>query len=455
LIILPQTSPLRFPNFLKELFFGPRFYWSGLLCVLFFVLVWQFDGSLVYPQIFFLLVCLLALADLLFLFAPGHRFHCTRLLPPRLSNSDYNPVSLHIWHSYPLPIWADLVEEWPEQFQERKNHRTVKIAANRRTTIRYEIRPVLRGDYAFGHTICLLSSPLGLLQRKLAQSKPQTVKVYPSFLQLRRFQLKAHTAQVQEQGSRQLRKIGHSLEFDHIKEYVRGDDIRAINWKATARKAGLMVNSYVDEKSQQIIAVIDKGRLMKMPFHGLALMDYAINSTLVLAGVALHRQDRFGLITFSHKQGEFLSPERNPAQLKLLQESLYRIQTEYLESDFEKLYLQLRRQVKQRSMILLFTNFESAAGMRRQLPYLRLIARHHLLLVVFFENSELAEIAGQEAATLQKVYKSTLAAKFIHDKKMMVKELMQHGILSLLTSPEQLTVNAVNKYTEFKARQAV
>jgi len=194
---------------------------------------------------------------------------------------------------------------------------------------------------------------------------------------------------------------------------------------------------------------------MKMPFKGLALMDYAINSTLVLGSVALHRQDRFGLITFSHKAGELVVADKKPGQIKILQDALYRINTDYWESDYEKLYLQVRSHIKQRSMLILFTNFESTTGMRRQLPYLRQIAKHHLLLVIFFENTELASLANESAASLEGIYTNTIAGKYVFEKKMIVKELMHHGILALLSPPQQLTVQAVNKYVELKTRQAI
>ncbi len=440
---------------IQQLYFGTRFYWLGLTCAGVFVLAWLLEWPLIIAQVFFLLSLSLVFIDLVYLFLPRHRFTCTRSLASRISNSDYNPVKLMLWHSYPLPVHIRLIEEFPEQLQARSNTYRGKFTPYKKHDIQYQLRPVDRGDYQFGYTICIIGTQLGLIKRRRKASEPQLVKVYPSFLQLRQFQLLAQTAQVQEQGTRQLRKIGHSLEFDHIKAYVRGDDVRAVNWKATARRADLMVNSYVDERSQQVYCVIDKGRLMKMPFRGLSLMDYAINSTLVLASVALHRQDRFGLITFSHRSGEYVNADKKPGQLKIVQEALYRINTEFYESDYEKLYLQLRTQVKQRSMIVLFTNFESAAGMRRQLPYLRLIARHHLLLVVFFENTELAALADTPAANLNELYTNTIAGKFVFDKKMMVRELTKHGIMSLLTPPEELTIQAVNKYVELKTRQAV
>lgn len=252
-----------------------------------------------------------------------------------------------------------------------------------------------------------------------------------------------------------MRKIGHSMEFEQIKEYVRGDDIRIINWKATARKGSLMVNSYTDERSQQVYCIIDKGRLMKMPFAGLTLLDYAINSTLVLSNVCLQKQDRVGLMTFANKMGSVLAADRKPIQRDHILQLLYNQRTAFLESDYELLYMQIRSQIKHRSLLVLFTNFESLSGLHRQLNYLRAIAKHHLLMVVFFENTELHQLTHLHAANIEEVYIKTVAEKFEFEKRLIVKELKKHGILSILTAPEQLTINTVNKYLELKARQAI
>src|SRR5207344_1411119 len=140
-------------------------------------------------------------------------------------------------------------------------------------------------EYHFGRIILYISSLLGLIKRRYNIEAEEMVPVYPSFLQMRKYELLSQTSIQTEHGNKRMRKIGHSMEFEQIKEYVRGDDIRSVNWKATARKGSLMVNNYTDERSQQVYCVIDKSRLMKMPFGGLTLLDYAINSTLVLANV--------------------------------------------------------------------------------------------------------------------------------------------------------------------------
>jgi uncharacterized protein (DUF58 family) len=279
--------------------------------------------------------------------------------------------------------------------------------------------------------------------------------VYPAFMQLHKYELFSNATLQGEAGSKRMRKIGQSMEFEQIKEYVAGDDIRILNWKASARKGGLMVNNYMEERSQQVYCIIDKGRLMKMPFDGITLLDHAINSCLVLSNVCLKKQDKVGLITFSNVPGTILPADRKPTQTENILQTLYKQKTDFLESDFEMLYQQIRNKIKHRSLLILFTNFESLAGLNRQMDYLRSIARYHLLLVVFFENTELEKLSKSDAKNVEQVYIKTIAEKFSFEKRLIAKELSKYGILSILSSPQKLTINTINKYLELKTRQAI
>jgi uncharacterized protein (DUF58 family) len=242
------------------------------------------------------------------------------------------------------------------------------------------------------------------------------------------------------------------MEFEQIKEYVPGDDVRNINWKATAKRNDLMVNQFQDEKSQPVYSVIDKGRVMKMPFNKLSLLDYAINATLVISNIALKKHDKAGMFTFSRKVEDRVVAQRRNAQMNLLLETLYNIKTDFSESDFSRLYIEVKHYIKQRSLLLLYTNFETLDALHRQLPYLQAIAKTHLLVVIFFENTELKEYLTKSAETTHQIFEKTIAEKFIFEKKLIVNELQKYGIQSILTAPEDLTVNTINKYLEIKAR---
>lgn len=441
-------------KYLKPLFFSRQLYVTLVAIAFVFVLSFWFQFLFVIAQFAFAFVMILVLVDYISLFAKTG-IVIERNAPERFSNGDQNRVSLAIKNNYTFRTFVTIIDEIPVQFQRRDFKLTLVLKPESATTASYSLRPVERGEYVFHDIHVFTKSPLQLVTRRITISGEQMVKVLPSFLTLRHYEIKAHASNLSEAGNKRVRKLGSSLEFEQIKEYVRGDDIRTMHWKATARKGQLMVNNYTDERSQQIYCVVDKGRVMKMPFEGMSLLDYAINATLILSRVALIKQDKAGLITFSDQLGSVLPADRKADQMSSILEMLYREQTQYLESDFEKLYALMRTRITQRSLVVLFTNFESMPGLERQLPYIRSIAKHHLVLVVFFENTELKQLTESRVDNLEDLYIRTIAEKFAHEKKLIVKELQKHGILAILTTPQNLTIDAVNKYLELKARHAI
>lgn len=405
--------------------------------------------------ILLLMLLITLLVDIILLFGKRQGLSAKREASDRFSIGDANLVQLHFENKYPFSANLRVIDELPAQFQERDWHRKVTLKPHAETTVNYDLRPVTRGEYSFGNLNVLVRGPLQLAIRRYVFPEEQTIKVYPSYIQMRRYHLLAVSNRLQEAGVKRMRKLGHSMEFEQIKEYVPGDDYRTINWKATARKEGLMVNNYTDERSQQIYCVINKGRVMKMPFLGMTLLDHAINASLVLSNVALVKQDKAGLITFAENLDMFVPADKKTTQMSQLLEALYRQQTRFLEPDFERLYSVIRTRITQRSLIVLFTNFESLESLQRELPALRRIARYHLLLVVFFENTELKTLMDSPAQKTEDIYIKTIAEKFAFEKRLMVKELHNNGILSILTTPENLTINTINKYLELKTRALI
>jgi len=440
---------------IKSFYFNNLVYYiAGLVSVIFVMSYFQ-------PALFrigglvLLLLTIVVVIDALLVYGKKDGIVAERLTTDRFSIGDENKVVLNIHNNYSFPASLGVIDELPDQFQERNWRRKLKIAGQSTDEIVYFLRPTTRGEYVFHDINVFVTAPLQLVKRKYVFPAGQTVKVYPSYIQMRRYHLLAVANRLQELGVRRMRQLGHSMEFEQIKEYVRGDDYRTINWKATARREALMVNNYTDERSQQIYCMINKGRVMKMPFSGMTLLDHAINASLVLSNVALVRQDKAGLITFAENLDSFVQADKKPTQMNLVLETLYKQQTRFLEPDFEKLFSVIRTRITNRSLLVLFTNFESMESLERELPALRKIARYHLLLVVFFENTELKALTEQKAATLEDIYIKTIAEKFAFEKRLMVKELQKNGILSVLSSPENLTVNTINKYLELKTRMSI
>jgi uncharacterized protein (DUF58 family) len=439
----------------QAFYFGKMAYYVAAGAVVLYVFSYFIPVLYDAASIILILLGVSILVDSFLMFGKRYALRAERITSERWSNGDENKVILNFQNNYSFPITANVVDELPVQFQERSWHRQVKVDKASEGQMVYTLKPVARGEYSYGNINVFVNGPLQLVRRRFVFPTAQTVKVYPSYIQMRRYHLLAVGNRLQEAGVKKVRRLGHSMEFEQIKEYVRGDDYRTLNWKATARKGGFMVNNYTDERSQQVYCLINKGRIMKMPFEGMTLLDYAINASLVLSNVALVRQDKAGIITFAENLDAFLQADKKPTQMNLVLETLYRQQTRFLEADFEKLYSVIRNRITHRSLLVLFTNFESMDSLQRELASLKLIAQYHLLLVVFFENTELRQLTEGKAMSIEDIYIKTIAEKFSFEKKLMVKELHKNGILTILTSPQNLTVDTINKYLELKNKLSI
>ncbi len=368
------------------------------------------------------------------------------------SLGDPNPVRLHMSNESMLRLRIAAIDELPEQFQERHFSLRVALEAGEQTHLHYELRPLSRGAYAFGRILLFAQTPLGLLERRFSFEQLQEVAVYPSVLQMRRYELSTLSGQTYSSGIRKVRRVGHGYEFEHIKNYVEGDDYRSINWKASGRRGMLMVNQYEDEQSQQVFFLLDKSRIMNMPFGGMSLLDYAVNAALALGNIALKKQDRVGLLSFSDVLGTALPAERGARQLHHLLEALYRESERTGEANYELLYEAVCRLIRRRSLLVLFTNFESRYAVERVLPVLRRLGRLHLLVVIFFENAEIRALADEEPSNILDLFRQTVAYQFLEEKEKIRRLLHQHGVQTVLTRPESLSVSVINKYLELKAR---
>lgn len=439
-------------KFIKQFYINNLFFYLLMGIIALFLLSFGFPA--LYNATWYVLVLFLGffVIDAIILFSSKNGIEAERILPEKFSNGDQNPVVVSINNYYTFPVFAKIIDEIPEQFQERNFQIIRKIKTTSTDDFQYFLRPVTRGEYRFGNLNIYISSPLKLVSKRYTFNKDAMVAVYPSFIQLRKYDLIAFSNNLMQYGVKKIRRIGHTMEFEQIKEYVQGDDIRTLNWKATAKKNALMVNQFQDEKSQNIYMLIDKGRTMKMPFDEMSLLDYSINATLVLSNVILKKHDKAGMFSFSKKVENRVVAEKRSSQMQKIMEALYAVKTDFFESDYSRLYAEVKKNINQRSLIILYTNFETLDGLYRQLPYLKGIAKNHLLVVVFFENTELYKITQTNAETIQQVYDKAIAEKFIFEKKLIAQELKKYGIYSVLTQPENLTLDTINKYLEIKAR---
>ena len=437
---------------LRDAYLTNRFFWLFGGIILLFCLGFGWPFLFPVAQTGLVLLFIATLLDVSLLFNRHIQIKSSRRVPKLLSLGDPNRIALTVHNRSSSPLRVEIIEELPVQLQKRNFLIVEQLEADSHRTIEYYLTPVERGAYKFGHTNLFVSSFLSLVQRRFRSGRTHSVPVYPSILQMREMQLKAFSNVQAADGIKKVRRLGHSYEFEQIKNYVRGDDYRSINWKASSRRGQLMVNQYEDERAQQVYCIIDKSRTMKMPFNGLSLMDYAVNTSLAMANIILRKHDRAGLITFADKIGTVIKADKKPTQLNKILKALYQEQSGRPEADYELLYYATRKFVSRRSLLLLFTNFESKFALERVLPLFRRISRFHLLVVIIFENTEVKAFAEREVSDTEGIYFQTVAQRFLTEKEEMVQTLRQYGIQSFLTRPEDLSVNTVNQYLSLKSR---
>ena len=437
-------------QFIGRLFFHPRFYQIWAVIVLFIFLGFWFPVLFVIGKYAFIIFISLTFFDFIFLGFSG-RVEAHRHLPEKLSNGDENKIQIDLRHTYPLPLSFKIIDELPVQFQKRDFELKIHLNPNEERALHYSLKPVKRGVYEFGKLNVFFYSPLKLAGMRKQFSAGKQVKVYPSFIQMRKYELLAFSNK-SHFGIKRVRRLGHTMEFEQIKVYNEGDDYRTINWKSTAKHQSLMVNQYQDEKSQNVYALIDMGRTMELPFNQMTLLDYAINATLSFSNIAMKKKDKMGLLTFEKRVKTFMRPGHNRKHLQQIFEQLYQQKTHFYETDFERLYRFIRHQIPTRSLLMLYSNFEHINSLKRQMPYLKKIAQKHLLVVIFFENTELKQVYKKPVADHKTLYHKIIIEDFNLQKKAMVKELHLHKIHTVLTEPENLTAATINKYLKLKAR---
>jgi uncharacterized protein (DUF58 family) len=439
-------------SILKSIYLSARFF--KILSGIIFCFVCSYILSSLFFLALILLIGLILLLgiDLIQLYTQNAPIQIERLVGKRLSLSDENEIQLKLINRSKMSWTYELLDELPIQLQIRDFLIKGRIEAFGKKQHGYKIRPISRGIYTFHFVYLFLLGPMGMFKRRLEFNLEQDVAVYPSVIQMKSSELFMSSKIARQHGVKKIRRQGLSYEFDQIKQYTQGDDVRQINWKSSARHQQLMSNQFEDERSQTIYTLIDKSRTMLMPFNGLSLLDYAINSSLAISNIALKKQDQVGLLCFSDKIGAVLKADRRQGQLQSILELLYKQKERNLEADFENLYLSIRNLIKTRSLLILYTNFESTYALERVKPILKKLNALHLLLIVFFENTDFDKILRSEGDGLDWSYRQILIEQAMNEKQAMVNELNTLGIQTIISKPEDLSIHTINKYLEIKSR---
>ena len=437
---------------LKSLYISRIFFLGVAICAILVLMGYYVNWLLYIGQFGIIVLLTLTILDGLILFGNKQPVLLVRILPERLNLGDPIEVKLSLKSNANQPFFITAYDQPPVEMQARNLSFSSTLLPKKKTTLSYSFTPTRRGLYEWGNVHVFLRSFLSLVKRRVILEAAQTSDVYPSVIQMKKYEFLMFNQQSQDRGIKKIRRIGHNNEFEQIKNYVQGDDIRTINWKATSRKSELMVNQYQAQRSQSVYSIVDKSRAMEHEFEGLTLLDHAINSSLVFSNIALRKGDKVGLFTFADKMGTRLPAHSGGRHLQRILDSLYAQKTNFLEANYPLLYQTVQKSIPSRSLLMLYTNFETELSMRRALPLLKRINKKHVLVIVFFENTTLQNTVTDEPSTVRDIYVSSLAEDVINIKKRIARELNRNGIQTVLTKPDQLSVNTLNKYLELKSK---
>jgi uncharacterized protein (DUF58 family) len=380
------------------------------------------------------------------------RFEATRQHDNKLSLGVMNPISVSVRNRSRRRLQFWIRDEPPEAFKIETRLMQGSIEPLETWQGLYHVQPVRRGDYAFGDLTPRWLGPMGLVLRQRRVPAAEGVKVYPNLLDVRKYDLLLRRNRLQEIGLRSTRMFGEGTEFERLREYLPDDEYRSINWKATARRHHPVTVQYQTERSQNVIAVLDTGRMMQTPVADIAKLDYAVNAVLFLGYVATGKGDRVGVMSFADNVEHYLAPRQGRGQFYRMLEMLYAVEAQQVEPNYRKALTYLAIKQRRRALVVIFTDLSSGMSLDSLVAQVSLLARSSLPLVVTISDPDVHAAAAQTPGNSLAVYQRAMASQMLDERRVTLDTLRRHGVLTLDVPANQLSLAVVNRYLALKGR---
>jgi uncharacterized protein (DUF58 family) len=380
-----------------------------------------------------------------------------RHLPRRFMIGEENEVQIHISHHAPREITFQIKDEYPPELELRGDRLLIatpkrRIAREAEAMAGYRLYAASRGDYGFGDIIIRWRGPWGLVVKQARLPAAERIKVYPNINEARRHELSARRNRQLLFGLRKTRVRGQGREFESLRDYVRGDEIRNISWTATARRGRLITKQYQIERNQSIVVMLDAGRLMTSRIEHLSKLDHAINAALAIGYVATSGGDNVGLLVFNRQVVTYLPPQRGHTQLLAMTEALYNVRAEMIEPSYARAFQYLSQNCKKRSLVVILTDLVDRDASADLLAYTSALLPRHLPLIVTIGDNDLRALVSQEPKAVADVYRQSVAEELLQQREEALGRIIELGGLALDVPAGQLSFQLVNKYLEVKER---
>lgn len=393
------------------------------------------------------------------------QFRISREHDQKLSLGAPNRIAINVQSRTDRAVQLTARDEPPYQFAGSDGALiTGEIPARETAALEYHVRPLRRGDYAFGNINLRWNGPLNFYTRQTVIPAAAPVKVYPNLHEIRKYELLARRDQLAEMGLRNVRLRGEGTAFESLREYTPDDPYRSINWKATARRAKPISTDYEPERSQRVMILLDVGRMMRSPIRAedpeggtwnMAKVDFVINSALLFSYVATLKGDQVGLLVFADEVIQFIAPGAGRAHFQKLLDAMYALESQPVEADYARALSYFRAQTKKRALTVLFTDISGDRASEALIAHVPRLVPRHLPLVVTIRDPALDEQAHQTPSDSDAVYRRAVAEQMIAERRLLLQTLSARGVLTLDVDASQLTMAVVNRYLELKARALV
>jgi uncharacterized protein (DUF58 family) len=422
---------------------------AGLLLL---SLGWLNRGALYLTILYDVVLITTAVADYLLSERAGS-FRVGREMEERLAMGAENEITIRITNRGRRKISFIVKDEYPPEMElVSPREAQLTIPAGRARSWRYAVLPTARGKYEFGNTVVRFRTRFGLLWRQVNFSTSAEAKVYPDIREARKHEIYAHRNRRPEPGLRRMRVRGQGREFESLREFVIGDEIRHISWAATARRGKLITRQYTIERSQNIVVLLDTGRLMTARIGKLTKLDHAVNATLSIAYVAAAGGDNVGLVAFSRRVVSYLPPRRGRDQINRLMESLYGIEPEMIEPSYKRAFNFFSANCHRRSLVVILTDLVDRETSADLLAHASQLIPRHLPLIVTIGDTDLRELVRDRPASSADVYRQAVAEEILRQREEALMRIRHAGGLALDVPAGRLSLELVNKYLEVKER---
>lgn len=380
------------------------------------------------------------------------RIDARRNVAQVLSVGRANVATLQVQSRLRRAVDLEITDDAAEDVEVRQLPAKLRLEPGQRATLSYQLFPRRRGSHALGDLWVRLSSPLGLWKRQLRVPAPFTVRVYPDLQAVRVYEKLVKEAR-DERFTRTTRRRGGESEFERLREYTRDDDVRRIDWRATARQGVPITREYQLERNQNVLFMLDCGRLMTAEAEGLSHLDHALNAMLMLSHVCVRAGDQVGLVAFDARMRSFVSPEGGPHALKKLVRASYDLFPSLVEPDYRAVFSAVKTRLRKRSLLVLFTQVLDAATQRELVPLVRSLSPTHLPLCVLFRDASVEALARSSDEDETSLHVKGAAAGELLWRNRLVEEMRAAGALVLHVRPEDLTQQLIARYLDVKSRQ--